>query len=153
MRPRSMKSPAPKEGQPISSFPRDVHVVQLWWTEPIYTCRYNDGLKSLDHTLMTEQYLRWSVNSNCCSRRKTRLLRVEILSWGPWTEKNKYPNILEVFALRAGPSWFLIRSLRLISLYKYQLVFIFRTFELYVIGYYWNSPYDFRNSFLNNNTL
>ena len=97
---------------------------------------------------MTEQYLRWSVNSNCCSRRKTRLLRVEILSWGPWTDKNKYPNFLKVFALRGGPSRFLMRSLRLISRYKYQLVFIFRTFELYLIGYYWNSLQTFGIHFL-----
>ena len=40
--------------------------------------------------------------------------------------QRKDQNILEIFALRAGPSSFLIRSLRLIIRCKYQLVFIFR---------------------------
>ena len=52
---------------------------------------------------------------------------VEILSWGPRAEKNKYPNILEIF-----------RCLKLIFRYRYQLIFIFSTFELYFRGYnYW----------------
>ena len=63
---------------------------------------------------MMQQYLTWSANSNFCRKRKTRVLRVEIMGWGSRAEKNKYPNILEIFGLRAGPGWFLIRSLKLI---------------------------------------
>ena len=48
-------------------------------------------------------------------------------------ERNKYPNILEIFAPQGGPSWLFIKSLKLIFRYKYQLVFIFSTFELYLI--------------------
>ena len=116
MRLPSIKSPAPKEESPISSSPRDVPVAQLWWTQPIHSWRWEDGLKPLDNALMTQQYLARRSNSNFCRRWKTSVLKVE----GP----NKYPNVFEIFALQAGPSWFLIRSLRLIIRYKYQLVFI-----------------------------
>ena len=101
---------------------------------------------------MTQQNLKRSVNSNLCRRRKTRMLRVEILGWGARAERNKYPNILEIFALHTGPSWLLIRTL-LIFRYRYQLFFIFSTFELYD----WIKSFDkitviprlsFRNHFL-----
>ena len=46
--------------------------------------------------------------------------------------ENKYPNFLETFAFRAGPSWFLIMSLKLIIHYKYQLVFIFTVVILHI---------------------
>ena len=127
MRSLSIKSPAPKEQRPISSFPRDVPAVQLWWTQSIHSWRQENELKSLDHALMTQQYLTWSANPNFCRRRKARVLRAKILGWEPKGEKSKYPNILEIFALRAGSSWFLIRSLKSISRYKYQLVFNFNT--------------------------
>ena len=79
------------------------------------------------------------------------MLRVEILGSGLSAGRNKYPKILEIFALRAGPSWFLIRSLKLISRYKYQLVFNFSTYELYLIKLSDNitlTPRRFRNHFL-----
>ena len=133
IRPRSRKSPAPTEESHISSSTRNAPAVWIWWTLPIHDWRYEDGLKPPDHAQMTQQYLTWSVNSNFC-RRKTRLLRVEILGWGPRAERNKYPNVLEIFALHTGPSWLLIRILKLIFRYKYKLLFIFSTFELYLIG-------------------
>ena len=36
----------------------------------------------------------------------------------------EYPSILEIFAIQARPSWLLIRSLKLIFRYKYQLAFV-----------------------------
>ena len=59
---------------------------------------------------------------------KSKLLKKEknkcAQGWRAKGWENKYLNILEIFAVRAGPSKFLIRSLRLIICYKYQLVFI-----------------------------
>ena len=58
-----------------------------------------------------------------------------IIAFGKYPNtQNKYPNTLEISALRAGPSWFLIKSLKLVFHFKYQLVLIFSTFELYLIG-------------------
>ena len=58
----------------------------------------------------------------------------KILGWGLKAEKNKYLNILEIFALQTGPIWLIIRSLKLIFRYKYQIVFIFSTLELCFVG-------------------
>ena len=109
-------------------------------------------IQILDKSLMTQQNLKWNANSNFWRRRKNRVLRVEILGWGSRDERSKYPNILEIFALHTGPSWLLIRTL-LIFRYRYQLFFIFSTFELYD----WIKSFDkitviprlsFRNHFL-----
>ena len=60
--------------------------------------------------------------------------------------RNKYPNLLEIFTFHTGPSCLLITILKLIFRYKYQLLFIFSTFELYQILVI--PRMNFRNHFL-----
>ena len=67
--------------------------------EPIHSWRLGDGLKLLDHALVTQQCLTWHVNSKFCRMRKISVLGVETLACGARVEKNKYPDILEIFVL------------------------------------------------------
>ena len=102
---------------------------------------------------MMQQYLKWSVNSNFCRRRKTRVLGVEILASGTRAEKNKYPNILEIPLLQARPRWLLIRSLKLIFRYKDQVVSSsarsnYISLDKIVGSNHYDSRRSFRNNFL-----
>ena len=115
MRPSSIKSPAPNPESLINSSPRNAHAIQLWWIQLIHNWRSEDRLKSLDHALMTQR----EVQIQTFRRRKTRVLRIDILGW---KFKDWEKQIPEIFALLAGPSWFLKRTLKLIFCFKYEFV-------------------------------